>query len=143
MVFKGAGRKSSPLLRAACRHSTQSGQVSAAASKAVMTAEDLSLAAKKHKHRMNVLLQHKLYKDKKHPVYNFLFTYVFINEKNLFRYTPGVDTVVSGISYRGIIQLYRRTLEYKYSQYDVFISQISTGLCVNSCCSCVFAIFTS
>ena len=66
-----------------------------------MTAHDLSIAAKNHKNKMNILLQHKLYRDKKHPVYNFLFTYVFINPKNLFRYSPGVDTVITGMSFTG------------------------------------------
>ena len=68
---------------------------------AAMTAEDLSIAAINHKKKMNILLQNNLYKDKKHPIYNFLFTYVFINPKILFQYSPGVDTDITGISSKG------------------------------------------
>lgn len=67
----------------------------------VMNAGDLAAAAKSHTMKLDKLLQKDLFKDKKHPIYNFLFTYVFINPKNLFTYSPGIDTVVTGISYQG------------------------------------------
>lgn len=69
----------------------------------IYTNADLTAAAIKHRQNMSILLQDDLYKDKKHPIYNFLFTYVFINPKILFQYSPGMDVTVTGVSFKGTV----------------------------------------
>ena len=68
---------------------------------AAMTSAELETAAKKHQKRLTHLLQQNQYKDKNHPIYNFLFTYIYVNAKQLFRYSPGVGAVVQGVSLAG------------------------------------------
>jgi hypothetical protein len=68
----------------------------------VITSQEVTTAATRHQQHMSTLLQNNLYKDKKHPIYNFLFTYVFLNPKILFQYSPGMGTTITGISYEGI-----------------------------------------
>ena len=67
-----------------------------------MSGEEMAAAAHHHKEKMQELLQKELYKDKNHPVYNFLFTYVFVNPKNLFRYSPGLGTLIKDFSHKGL-----------------------------------------
>lgn len=43
-----------------------------------------------HREEMTSLLQGELYRDRSHPVYNFLFTYYHFSPKVLFQYSPGV-----------------------------------------------------
>lgn len=48
------------------------------------------------KERVNFLLQGDLYKDPRHPIYNFIFTYYFsMNAKCLTHYSPGLDVALA------------------------------------------------
>ena len=93
-------RVCSRLLSTAAMTTTQGGHRNRITS-TIMTASDLSAAATDHNKRMKSLLQNNLYKDKKHPIYNFLFTYVFINPKILHQYSPGLNCTIEGVSYDG------------------------------------------
>ncbi len=66
-----------------------------------MDAAAYTQASAEHAAKMRILLQDDLYKDKSHPIYNFLFTYVFINPKILFQFSPGIETVVTGFPSSG------------------------------------------
>ena len=44
----------------------------------------------RHHHRVSRLLGNGLYKDRLHPVYNFLFEYYHFKHKILFQYSYGI-----------------------------------------------------
>lgn len=60
-----------------------------------MRALTLAEAATEYHRRVSNLLcrPSQTYKDKNHPIFNFLFTYFHFNEKRLYTYSPGVGVV--------------------------------------------------
>jgi len=53
---------------------------------------------REHEIRMSNLLGGNLYKDHKHPIYNFMFRYFHFKESILFDYSPGSYVLLQGVS---------------------------------------------
>jgi hypothetical protein len=54
----------------------------------------LQISSQNHLKRIKTLLCDDLYRDIKHPLYNFMFTYFRFPQKVLYQYSPGLGVTV-------------------------------------------------
>lgn len=82
-----------------------------------------------HHQRITKLLGHGLYKDRNHPIYNFLFEYFHFKPKILFQYSEGIELPVIEIEQAGnMLNTSNKNLSWnrqEFSSTDLSVKVIS------------------